>query len=80
MEAIDCIALRKKTPLRNGKWLGDYLWLICNGMNAGRWTLFFGSPCIADIPDCKDIVRFNKEKFPESEIIEVKIVFKEGGV
>ena len=30
-------------------------WLICNGMNAGRWTLFFGAPCISDTVDTDSI-------------------------
>ena len=71
---LQCLALRRKTEPRNGKRLGDYQWLICNGIHAGRWTLWFGSPCIADIGDCKDIVRFNKEQYPDSEIINVKVL------
>lgn len=31
-------------------------WLILNGMNAGRFTSFFGAPCIADTHDCIGIL------------------------
>jgi len=28
-------------------------YLVCNGMMAGRWTMYFGPHCCADSNDCK---------------------------
>lgn len=36
-------------------------WLILNGMMAGRFTSFFGAPCIADSHDCVGILEARLE-------------------
>lgn len=36
-------------------------WLILNGMMAGRFTSFFGAPCVADSHDCVGILESRLE-------------------
>lgn len=50
-------------------------WLICNGMQAGRWTGCFGANCIADTQDCLNILKGIKEhlKLPDENIVEYSI-------
>lgn len=55
----------KKPPLRK--------WLILNGMNAGRWTMFFGAPCIADLPDCVQLLQSHIERIPELKVVRYEI-------
>lgn len=47
-------------------------WLICNGMNAGRWTLFFGAPCLSDTVDTESIRAANQA--PECEVVEFNLL------
>lgn len=46
-------------------------WLICNGMNAGRWTLFFGAPCLSDTVDTESIRIANQTS--ECTVVEFSI-------
>jgi len=77
MGPLKCIALKRKAERPGEEWDGLFQWLTCNGMNAGRWTLYFGPPCLADSSDCRSIVAFNKELNPESEIVNFEIKLEE---
>lgn len=59
-------SLKRKNKKTN---LDEYL--ITTGMFAGRWTLHFGVPCIADSMDCLDILKANITE--ETQIMTVNI-------
>lgn len=45
-------------------------WLVLNGMNAGRFTSFFGAPCVADTFDCLSILEARLES---EELVVVRV-------
>ena len=52
-------------------------WKIVVGLGCGRWTSNFGSHCIADTTDCKNMVFREKEDNPDYTIQKIKLVIED---
>ena len=52
-------------------------WKIVNGMGCGQWTSNFGSHCIADTCDCKNMVFREKEDNPDYTIQKIQLVIED---
>lgn len=68
-QSNECLVARKQHE--NG-----WLYLIANGMYAGKTTRFFGPHCIADSLDCKSIVRNYAAQNSDFEILTVEVTIK----
>ena len=64
---MKCLVVRR---LAKTKIKGIVEYLITNGTNAGRWTLQFGSNCLADSFDCREFARNVHNETPGSEVTE----------
>jgi hypothetical protein len=69
-QVIRCIALK-----RPSKDYGDKLpdWLLCTGINMGRWTAWFGPWCLAGDGDARKFVENNHEMNSGTTIVEFEI-------
>jgi len=71
LPTLKCYIVRREAPNARPKGLTQYL--ITNGIMMGRWTLMFGSPCLADSGDCIEFARRVHADTPGSELIEYEI-------
>lgn len=68
------LALRRKENFSDyQEWPVD-VWMIAIGPHMGKWTMYFGPLCLADITDAKEFLRnMQKDEYPDAVLEEYEI-------